>query len=267
MGIELIRSIILVGAGKGGVGKSSITCLLAHAFVQLGLQVGILDADLYGPSIPKMLGYNPLKESLIVNEKGQPIPLILQNISTISLGLFQNERPAIVRAPVANSFIDQMLLGTDWGPLDILLVDLPPGTSDIHLTILQKIKATCSIVVTTPQVISYQDAKKAAQMFFSMSVPIAGVIENLSGIVTDGQISPLFHGDAAETIQKEFNIEILTKIPLDPNLSKTLDQGINPLLQEGMIPEIICHLAEELRDWMWLTKPHHSNEETLCTWN
>ncbi len=267
MGVELVRSIILIGAGKGGVGKSSITCLLAHAFTKLGLEVGILDADLYGPSIPKMLGYDSSKERIVVDELGQPIPLILQKISTMSLSLFQDERPAVVRAPVANSFIEQMLLGTSWRALDVLLIDLPPGTSDIHLTVLQKARATCSIVVTTPKIISYQDAKKAAQMFTSMGAPIAGVIENFSGLLIDGQVSPLFTGDAAENIQKEFNVDLLTKIPLDPRLSTMLDQGTNPLLQEGIISKTICHLAEELRDWMWLTKPLSSDDKTLCTWN
>jgi ATP-binding protein involved in chromosome partitioning len=244
--IELpeVKYIIAIASGKGGVGKSTTAINLALALSQENLNVGILDADIYGPSIPLMLG---------ITEKPQNelSPIIQYNIQSISIGYFLDpESPAIWRGPIVSKYLLQLFQSTQWKNLDYLIVDLPPGTGDIQLTLSQKIRVTGSVIVTTPQDIALIDAKKAAAMFQKVHVPVLGVIENMSTHICShcGHEENIFGTQGAEKIAEKFNIELLGKLPLDINIRVHSDEG-KPIViaePESKITFIYKQIAKRL---------------------
>lgn len=222
-----VKYILAVAAGKGGVGKSSLTANLALALKKLGHKVGILDADIYGPSIRKMLpeevlpSQNPLNSDRIV-------PAISFGMSVISMSYFRGEGEAsIVRAPIANALVQQFLQKVEWGRLDYLLIDFPPGTGDIQLTLMQQGALSGAVIVTTPQEIALMDVRKAMQMFVQMGVPIVGVVENMSYFQDplSGNRSYPFGSGGGERLAREEGFPFLGQIPLDPELSWCGDNG------------------------------------------
>ena len=219
-----IKNIIAVASGKGGVGKSTTAVNLALALHASGAEVGILDADVYGPSQPRMLGCSGHPE---ISGKNM-IPRSNYGIQSISVGyLVEEDTPMIWRGPMATSALQQLLYETNWQQLDYLVVDLPPGTGDIHLTLTQKIPVTGAIIVTTPQDISLIDAVKALRMFEKMKVPVLGVIENMSSYVCPGcgREEALFGTGGGERIQRKYNIAMLGRLPLDPAIREGVDNG------------------------------------------
>ncbi len=210
-----VQSIIAIAAGKGGVGKSTVTVNLALALQTLGYRVGIIDTDVYGPSIRKML-----PEDHLPSQQGDfTRPALCQGIKMISVAYFhRKETVTAVRAPIANRLISYFIKNILWGDLDFLLVDLPPGTGDIPLTLTQQVRLTGAIMVTTPQEIALIDVRKAISLFEQVRVPIMGIVENMSYFQADSQAEPiyLFGRGGGERLALEVSSPFLGQIPLDP---------------------------------------------------
>lgn len=225
------KKIIAVGSGKGGVGKSSITVCLAHVLRSLGKKVGVLDSDIYGPSLKIML---PLHEPLFEKE-GWIFPAKSFGIKVMSIGYFyQNQLNPAIRAPIVNAMIKKFISSVNWGDLDILLIDLPPGTGDIHLTLTQSIALDGVIVVTTPQQVAISDVKKSLDFFQKMHVPILGIVENMSYFFDplSREKHFIFGSGGGERLATEFGAPFLGQIPLESDLCEKLDNGKS--IFEGM---------------------------------
>jgi ATP-binding protein involved in chromosome partitioning len=226
-----VRHLIAVGAGKGGVGKSSVTVLLAHALTAQGKRVGILDADLYGPSIPRMLGLPLLKPEL---KHGLMLPATAHGIRAQSVAFLTGGEAAVVRGPIVTKSLTQLLRGSYWAeptaPLDIVLIDLPPGTGDVPLSLAQAAPLDGAILVTTPQEIAVMDARKAGDMFKKLRVPLLGIIENMSYFADSAGIRHTLFGEGGgEALAQELGIPLLAKLPLDPTLGAAMEAGENYL--------------------------------------
>jgi len=227
-----IRNVLAIGAGKGGVGKSAVTVNLALALRQMNFSVGILDADVYGPSMRKMLP----EETLPRQDGEMLIPAqCFSGISMISMAYFRKTSEAIaVRSPIANGIISQFLEQVLWGTLDYLLIDFPPGTGDIQLTLAQKGKLSGAVIVTTPQEVALIDVRKAIDLFKQVQVPILGIIENMSyyrPFPNSEKLTPFGSGGGVR-LAKETGVELLGQIPLDPELCRTADEGL-PLIHSN----------------------------------
>jgi ATP-binding protein involved in chromosome partitioning len=232
-----VHSVIAVGAGKGGVGKSTVALNLALALLETGARVGLLDADVYGPSIPKMLGDEG--GIRVDEEKEKLIPSAAFGLKVMSIGyMLDPERPMIVRGPIVHSALRQFLGDVDWGELDYLVVDLPPGTGDVALSLAQFVPVTGAIVVSTPQDVSLIDVHKAVNMFRTLEVPILGLIENMSFYTCPacGNRDEIFgHGGAKEWAASE-NVPFLGGIPLHADVRAGGDAG-RPALADPDAPE------------------------------
>lgn len=219
-----VRNIIAVGSGKGGVGKSTVAANLATALAQSGAAVGLLDADVYGPSVPALMG---IREGVRARE-GRLAPNEAHGVKLMSLGFMTEEnRPVIWRGPMVGQAVKQMLNDVDWGDLDYLLVDLPPGTGDAPLTLIQSIPLTGIVVVTTPQDVALGIATKTLTMFRNLHVPVLGIIENMSGFTCPecGHHSDVFgHGGGAQA-SEAFHVPLLGEIPLDLAIRQSGDAG------------------------------------------
>ncbi|WP_457913534.1 iron-sulfur cluster carrier protein ApbC [Candidatus Gillettellia adelgis] len=224
--IKGVRNIIAVSSGKGGVGKSSIAVNLALALVAEGANVGLLDADIYGPSIPTMLGTT--REHITSLDGQYMIPIKVHDLLTHSIGyLANNDRAIVWRGPMASKALIQLLQNTLWLDLDYLVLDMPPGTGDIQLTLSKAIPVTCVIMVTTPQDIALIDVSKSITMFERIGVPILGVIENMSMYICShcGYHESIFGDRGGEKLAKKYRICLLGKIPLHLSLREDLDRG------------------------------------------
>lgn len=218
------KHIIGVAAGKGGVGKSTVTVNLALALSQKGFKVGILDADVYGPSVRMMLG----KEGFPRMQGSTIYPAQSQNVKLISMAYFRKEGEAYaVRAPMANGLIQQFIAGVEWGELDFLFIDFPPGTGDVQLTLSQKAHLSSALVVTTPQEVALLDVRKAIHLFDQLKIPILGVVENMSYYERNGEKIHLFGKGGGEKLSKEIGAPFLGSIPIDPIVSSAGDRGKN----------------------------------------
>ena len=225
VGVPGVARIVAVASGKGGVGKSTVAVNLALALAGLGNRVGLLDADVYGPSVPLMLG---LAERPRSTEDRRIIPLEKFGLKVISLGLFIDDKtPVIWRGPMINKLLTQFLREADWGELDYLVLDLPPGTGDAQLTITQQVPLTGGVIVTTPQDVALLDVKRGITMFQQVNAPVLGVIENMSYHICSGcghRAEPFGHGGGAATAQK-FGIPFLGEIPLQRDIREAGDTG------------------------------------------
>lgn len=221
-----IKNIIAIAAGKGGVGKSTLTVNLALALKTAGYSVGVLDADVYGPSIRKML-----PEDRPPGQKGEMlIPAVCHGIYMMSMAYFRREEePTAVRAPIANGLIMQFIKNVDWGDLDYLLIDFPPGTGDAQLTLSQQANLSGAIMVTTPQEIALMDVRKAANLFMQVKVPIIGVVENMSYYCHpgDGQKVFIFGQGGGERLALELGVPFLGTVPIDPEICRAGDVGLS----------------------------------------
>ncbi len=219
-----IKSIIAVGSGKGGVGKSTIAVNLAVALSQCGAKVGLLDADIYGPNVPVMMGLEALPPTAI-NSKIQPAEAY--GVKVMSIGfLVQPGQPLIWRGPMLHSAIKQFLQDVDWGELDYLIVDLPPGTGDVQLSLVQSVPLTGGVIITMPQQVSFDDAARAAAMFKKLDVPVIGVVENMSYLtMPDGELRRIFGEGGGELLARSAGAPLLGSIPIDETIREGGDLG------------------------------------------
>ena len=248
--IPFVKNTIAVASGKGGVGKSTVAVNLAAALVLQGAKVGLIDADIYGPSIPLMLGVSKRPDLKQVNGKNKLVPVEKYNIKLMSIGFLLEEDTAVVwRGPMASSAIRQFLTDTLWGELDYLLFDMPPGTGDIQLTLSQTIPLTGAVIVTTPQEIALADAKKGQIMFGKVNVPTLGVIENMSYYVKDnGEKEYIFGKGGGEKMCKESGIKLLGEIPINTKIRERGDEGFPIVLADPQVQESVAFnkIAKEL---------------------
>lgn len=242
-----IKNIIAVASGKGGVGKSTVSVNLALALQHQGAQVGILDADIYGPSQPQMLGsYDTPK---LQDKKLQP--LILHGLQAMSIGnLVELDQALIWRGPMVSQALQQLMRDTQWCDLDYLIVDLPPGTGDIQLTLSQKIPVTAAVIVTTPQDLSLIDAKRAIAMFNKVKIPVLGVIENMSTFVCRqcGHVEPIFGSGGGASIAAQFDTALLGELPLDIQIRQDTDAG-HPTVAgapDGALSQLFIEMARKV---------------------
>ncbi len=222
-----VKNIIAVASGKGGVGKSTTSVNLALALAAEGATVGLLDADIYGPSQPQMLGINGRPDS--VDGKSME-PMRAHGIQAMSIGfLIDTDTPMVWRGPMVTSALEQLLRETNWQNLDYLIIDLPPGTGDIQLTLSQKIPVTGAIIVTTPQDIALLDARKGLKMFEKVNIPILGIVENMSTHICSkcGHEEHIFGAGGGELMAKDYNVDLLGSLPLDIGIRLQADSG-NP---------------------------------------
>lgn len=241
-----IKNIIAIAAGKGGVGKSTITVNIALALKKIGFTVGIIDADLYGPSLRKML-----PEERLPSQNGDKIqPASCGGIPVISMAYFRREGEAsAVRAPIANGIINQFISSVQWGNLDFLLIDFPPGTGDIQLTLSQKANLTAAIMVTTPQQIAVIDVKKAIDLFDQVRVPILGVIENMSYYLNNEERIYIFGKEGGKKLSREAGAPFLGEIPIDPHLCSCGDLGksiFEDVNSSEPTTEAFLHIAQNI---------------------
>jgi ATP-binding protein involved in chromosome partitioning len=227
-----VNSIIAVGSGKGGVGKTTIAVNLAIALARMGHKVGLLDADVYGPNVPLMLGSS---EAPSVIGENRILPPERYGMKVISVGLLSpGDKPLVWRGPMLHSIIKQFLGQVEWGQLDYLIVDLPPGTGDVVISLVQTVPLTGAVVVTTPSDVSLQDARKAIEMFKQVNVDILGIVENMSYFVCPHchHEIDIFSKGGGERTAVQFSVPFLGSIELDPDIRKGGDSG-QPIVLEG----------------------------------
>ena len=231
--LPTVRSIVTVASGKGGVGKSTTSVNLALSLVAKGLKVGLLDADIYGPSLPRMMGLRAAKPTPSSEHQGKMIPPSAFGIRIMSIGfMVDEEQPVIWRGPMAMGALEQLLRDTDWGDIDVLVVDMPPGTGDIQLSMAQRVPVTGAVIVSTPQDIALLDAKKGLNMFRKVNVPVFGLIENMSYYKCPecGHVDHVFDHGGARKAADELGVPFLGEIPLDLKIRLGADEG-KPIVQ------------------------------------
>ncbi|BCU07167.1 iron-sulfur cluster carrier protein ApbC [Allochromatium tepidum] len=223
--IDNVKNIIAVASGKGGVGKSTTAVNLALALAAEGAKVGLLDADIYGPSQPRMLGISGRPES----KDGRTLePMVSHDIQTMSIGfLIEEETPMIWRGPMVTQALEQLLNDTNWSDLDYLVIDLPPGTGDTQLTLAQKVPVSGAIIVTTPQDIALLDARKGLKMFQKVEVPVLGIVENMSIHICSkcGHEEYIFGQGGGQSMSDQYGIDLLGALPLDIRIREETDSG------------------------------------------
>lgn len=230
---------IVVGSGKGGVGKSTVCVNLAIALAAQGLQVGLMDADIYGPSIPAMMGLRRLSpRTILANNKEVVLPFQKYGVKVMSIGFFQEEADASLwRGPILHTALQKMVESVDWGDLDLLLIDLPPGTGDVPLSLSKLLTIDGAIVVTTPQLIASLDVIKAINAFHQLKIPLLGIVENMCG-------EPFGQGMARQLAER-FETSVITEIPLHPHICRGGDEGVPVALQKQGIGQLFHSLQVE----------------------
>jgi ATP-binding protein involved in chromosome partitioning len=259
--INGVRNIIAIASGKGGVGKSTVAVNLALALSSEGATVGILDADIYGPSQPRMLGVNQRPESA----DGKTLePLSSYQVQVMSIGfLIEEDSPMIWRGPMVTQALEQLLNDTRWKDLDYLVVDLPPGTGDIQLTLAQKVPVSGAVIVTTPQNIALLDARKGLKMFEKVEIPVLGVIENMSTHICSecGHEEHIFGAGGGKRMADDYDVEHLGNIPLDSRIRADVDAGRPTVVADpdGAIADIYRQVARRVGGKLAVRKRNYSD--------
>lgn len=245
--------MIAVASGKGGVGKSTVSVNLALALSQTGLKVGLLDADIYGPSQGALLGLPEGTRPDVANQLLQPVEA--HGIGCMSMGFVTSEKtPAIWRGPMASGALQQLLTQTDWGELDVLVVDMPPGTGDIQLTLAQRVPVTGAVVVTTPQNIALLDAQKGIEMFRKVEVPVIGIVENMSTHTCSkcGHTEAIFGTGGGESVASDYGTRLLGQLPLTSEIRELSDAG-TPIVAaspDAQASQVFKEIATQVNDFL-----------------
>jgi ATP-binding protein involved in chromosome partitioning len=244
-----IQNVILVSSGKGGVGKSTTTVNLALALQQLGLKVGVLDADIYGPSIPTMLG-NAGRTPMIEAENF--VPLDAYGLAVLSIGHLtgDNNTPVAWRGPKATGALMQLFNQTLWPDLDVLVIDMPPGTGDIQLTLAQRIPVTGAVIVTTPQNVALMDATKGIELFNRVNIPVMGVIENMSTHICSncGHEEQIFGAGGGDQLAEQYHIPLLGRLPLNVQIRENADAGKPSVIAGDDAADSYLQIAQKIAD-------------------
>jgi len=250
-----VKNTIAVASGKGGVGKSTIAVNIAVALAKDGAKVGLIDADIYGPSVPMMMGITEKPKVYKTGNSMKIIPLENFGVKVISIGLLVDDSaPVIWRGPMASGAVKQFMTDVEWGELDYLIFDMPPGTGDIQLTLVQTVPLSGSIIVTTPQEVSLIDARKALKMFERVNVPVLGIVENMSYFIAPdtGNKYDIFGTGGGANLSEKLNVPFLGGVPIDPQIRKGGDEGKpivydkDNIIQEKTILEISRNLSKEV---------------------
>ncbi len=250
-----ISNIIAVASGKGGVGKSTVTANLAVTLAKMGFNVGVLDADIYGPSMPIMFDVESEKPlSVNVDGKSKMKPIESYEVKILSIGFFTAPGQAVIwRGPMASKALNQMIFDADWGELDFMLIDLPPGTGDIHLSIMQSLPITGAVVVSTPQAVALADARKGVGMFMSESinVPVLGIVENMA-YFTPAELPEnkyyIFGREGAKNLAEDLKVPFLGEVPIVQSIREAGDFGRPAALQEGPTAEVFEEIARRVAE-------------------
>lgn len=248
-----VKNIVPVASGKGGVGKSTVTTNLAVALAQAGAKVGLIDADIFGPSIPTMFNCEFEQPGVRnINGKNIIVPIEQYGVKLLSIGFLTPPDSAVIwRGPMASSALKQFFAEADWGELDYLLIDLPPGTSDIHLTLVQTVPVTGAVIVTTPQKVALSDATKAVAMFRQpqINVPILGIVENMAWFTPEELPDHKYHifgKDGGKNLSEKYGVPLLGQIPLVQGVRESGDSGLPAVMKDGPTREAFTALAESL---------------------
>jgi len=254
-----VKHVVAVASGKGGVGKSTVATNLALALHQLGRRVGLLDADIYGPSIPIMMG---VAETFDPNTTA--FPLDRYGIKLMSMGFIVKPETAMIwRGPMVHKYLTAFLTQIDWGELDYLVIDLPPGTGDAQLTLTQTAPLSGAVIVTTPQDVSLIDARKGLEMFRQVRVPVLGIVENMSCFMVDGKRHEIFGHGGGEKLAREAGVPFLGEIPIDPAVAKCGDTG-DPIVHkhpDNAVSNVYLALATKVSEQIGTAGP----QQTLPT--
>ena len=246
-----VKHVIAVASGKGGVGKSTVAVNLALALQKIGKKVGLLDADVYGPSTPKMMGTEEVRPH--ATERETILPIESHGLQTMSIGyLLEEDSPVIWRGPMVTGLLRQFLFQVEWGDLDFLVLDLPPGTGDAQLTLVQSLSLAGGVIVTTPQDVALLDVQRGIQMFQRTSVPILGVIENMSHFECPQcqHVTEIFPGTGGEEISNRYGVPFLGKIPLEPTTALQGDSGVPVMVQQpdGALASTMLSIAHQMSE-------------------
>jgi len=241
-----IRNAIAVASGKGGVGKSTVAVNISVALANAGARVGLLDADIYGPNVPTMMGVNKLPPS----QNERIIPAEAHGIKLMSIGFLVPEgQPLIWRGPMLHSAIRQFITDVDWGELDYLVIDLPPGTGDAQLSLAQSIPLSGGVIITLPQKVSLEDARRGLEMFRSMNVPILGIVENMSFLtLPDGSTLDVFGQGGGEKLAADAKVDFIGSIPMDPIVRESGDNGVPIVISHpsSQVAEALVEITEKI---------------------
>jgi ATP-binding protein involved in chromosome partitioning len=243
-----VKHVIAVGSGKGGVGKSTTAVNLAMALKKLGARVGLLDADIYGPSVPRLMG--PGAQMPMQRDDGKVTPPLLHGVKVMSMALLGGDSPVVWRGPMASKAVSQFLSEVDWGDLDYLIVDMPPGTGDVQITLSQAARLSGAVIVMTPQGLAKDIAKRGLKMFQQVRVPVLGIVENMSEFICPNcsHKSHIFQKGGGLEVSKELSTAYLGSVPLDPKLVEESDSGTPVVLTrpESTVARSYLSIAENM---------------------
>ncbi len=258
-----IRNAVAVASGKGGVGKTTVAVNLAVVLAQMGARVGLLDADIYGPNVPMMIGL----EHLPPPKNDKLVPPKAYGVKVMSIGfLVRPGQPLIWRGPMLHSAIRQFLTDVDWGELDYLIIDLPPGTGDAALSLAQSLPLSGGVIVTLPQQVSLEDARRGLEMFRELNVPILGVIENMSYLdMPDGSRMEVFGSGGGQRLAQQSNVPFLGAIPIDPIVAQGGDQGIPVVVKspDSAVAKALTSIAQQVAAKISVSAVQHNNSVSI----
>lgn len=253
-----VKRIVAVASGKGGVGKSTVAVNLAAGLATVGMKVGLLDADIYGPSVAMMMGIAHGERPFVKNNKVLPIERYEVKTISVAFLLSESDTPVIWRGPMVGKLLKQLLSDVDWGELDVLVVDLPPGTGDAQLTLIQTVPIDGSIVVTTPQKLAAMDATRGIEMFRKLDVPVYGLVENMSSFICPNCKSEhdIFPRGGVEEVVEKYDVPVLAKIPVQPSVGEQGDSGLPEVIADPESPASaeIMRMVEGVRTALSLEK-------------